>query len=181
MHTNILEVLGQATAEQHTTGLDWYREAHDVAAEYGDVRAGAGVLAAVSPMLSWERNVIVARNAFAEGHVTGVLSRNAAKGNAILAGADPLDVLGGDKVRSFYMNILNPEGTDAVTVDRHAYDVATGVRIAENNRPKLSKKHYNAIADEYRRAAAIVGLAPSQVQAITWTVWRDKWGWRKVA
>ena len=61
MHTNILEVLGQATAEQHATGLDWYREAHEVAAEDGDVRAGAGVLAAVSPLVSWERNVIVAR------------------------------------------------------------------------------------------------------------------------
>jgi hypothetical protein len=46
----------------------------------------------------------------------------------IRGGASPLDVLGGDKVRSFYKNILNPADNVTVTIDR------TLIRLSPVNR-----------------------------------------------
>ena len=56
------------------------------------------------------------------------LKSNVDKALAILNGAAPLDILGGDKVRTFYGNIVNPWG-EGVTIDRHAYDIVTGKQI----------------------------------------------------
>lgn len=178
-HNHILAVLADATDSQMAEGLAWYGDAHAIAAEAGDVRIGAGVIAALSPLMSWERNVELARDAFRNGHAAGALSRNVAKADAILDGADPLTVLGGDKVRSFYLNILDPFDTEPVTVDRHAYDIATGDRNAENDRPGIKGKRYRDLADLYRSAAAEAGIIPNQLQSITWTVWRERWAWRK--
>lgn len=181
MHTNILTVLDNATAEQRESGLTWYENAHQIAAESGDVRMGAGIIAALSPMMSWDRNVALARRTWTDGKASGALGRNVAKADSILNGADPLDVLGGLKVRSFFLNILDPSDPTPVTIDRHAYDIALGERNTENDRPSLSNKRYAHLSDQYRLAAAEVGLVPNQVQAITWEAWRSRWAWRKVA
>lgn len=177
----ILDVYRQATLQELQDGLDWYRDAHSIAVALDPARpyAAAGVLAALSPMMAWGQNVNVAARAYAEGHATGALYRNCAKADAIMAGAEPLDVLGGDKVCNFYKAIANPHDGSAVVIDRHAFDIAVG-RITNNkSRAALGRKGvYEAFARAYARAAKAIAvetgmdISPCQVQSVTWTVWR---------
>jgi len=172
------------TPDQLQRGLCWYAEAHghasELAAEFGyTVDAAAGVIAALSPQTGWWQNLMLARQAcelgeMVQGH-TGDAMR---KVNEILAdpNTQPLDVLGGLKVRSFYRNIVSG-GWDReyVTIDRHAFDIATGVRL---NGSSLTPKRYEATATVYRRAADILGMTPAQAQATAWVIHRDALGIR---
>ena len=179
---NILAVWNRATAEQIAEGMEWYGVAHTLALELSpaDVHRGAGILAALSPNESWERNVILARRTIAENGLTGgTLGNSVTKANAILAGAEPLSVMGkGLKTRSFYVNIADPLDDTTVTIDRHAYDVALDLKNAENDRLSLTPKRYEAFSVAYRGAARTLGILPSQVQAVTWVAWRSRWAWR---
>lgn len=174
---NVLAVYTRATADEITNGTNWYQTAHDIATLIAPtVEAGAGVIAALSPMMGWDRNVMLATKAFADGHASGALSRNVAKADAIMAGAAPLDVLGGKKVRSFYSNILDPAGTH-VTIDRHAFDIVAGRVTTDKEKGTLSNKGvYEAHEAAYVEAGEILGLTGSQMQAITWVTWRREKG-----
>jgi hypothetical protein len=172
------------TADQLKRGVCWYEEAHghasELAAEFGyTTEAAAGVIAALSPQTGWWQNLMLARQAcelgeLIQGH-TGDAMR---KVNTILAdpNVNPLDALGGLKVRSFYRNIVSG-GWDRefVTIDRHAYDIATGVRL---NGSSLTPKRYEATAETYRRASKILGMTPAQAQATAWVIHRDALGIR---
>lgn len=113
---------------------------------------------------------------------------NMAKAVEMYRGADPDQVLGGHKTRSFFNNIADPqnkEGRNDVTMDSHAVSLAVGARIA-NSAPQLDKLFttgqvkrenvsgtYSLFADAYRAVAAKHGLQPNQLQAITWVHWRN--------
>lgn len=171
---NILAVLDEATADELEAGTRWYAEAHNLACELDpdNVRRAAGVIAALSPQVSWTRNEVMAREVYFYGDTRGLRS-NVDKARAIHAGADPDDVLGGNKVRAFYANIADPENSPAVTVDRHAYDVARGRRGTDADRTDLAlPRVYGAFVAAYERAAHASGLTPLQVQAATWVAWR---------
>lgn len=178
MKSNILAVLETASPEQLDSGLNWYSDARTIAKEFPSMVHGAGVIAALSPMLSWKRNVILARMAFEKGIASGCLGSSCAKANLILQGHDPRTVLGGDKVTSFWHNIAFVD-SDRVTIDRHAYDIAMGLRNSENDRPSLKGKRYEMFANAYRDAAKVAGLRPYQLQAITWEVWREQYAYKK--
>ena len=171
---NITAVFDRANQSEVESGMFWYPTAHRIALESGSVERGAGIIAALSPMMPWDRNVELARDAFATDIAYGGLSKNVAKAQAIIDGANPLDVLGGDKVRTFYGNIVNPWG-DGVTIDRHAYDIAVGIRHG-NKRPGIGKKVYREFSAAYIQAAMGLGVFPAELQAITWTVWRREIG-----
>jgi hypothetical protein len=95
--------------------------------------------------------------------------------NRILAGENTIDVLKGDKTRNFAQVIANPTDQCAVVVDRHAFDVAINEVTNDKIRGQLKNKgEYDKFANAYREAARIVGASPSQVQAVTWVVWREK-------
>jgi hypothetical protein len=187
---NIIDVWNRATAEQVSSGLTWYADAHDLALDLadGDAVKGAGVLAALSPQEAWTRNIVLARQAFStEGLQGGTLGRSIANAARILAGEHPLDVLGnGDarkalKTRAFYANIVDPADSFTVTIDRHAFDVALNLRAADNKRVGLTPTRYAAFSEAYRAAADTLGVLPQQVQAVTWTAWRERWAWKKDA
>lgn len=174
---NILVVLGRAKPEHYREGIDWYEHAHTLArvlaGQHGiSVEQTAGVLAALSPQLSWPRNVTYAEQFLATGDAP-VLGRSKRAAARIVAGEPPPSVLQGPKVRAFFANIVDPDGSDAVTVDRHAHDVAVGQRFGDARRSLLGRQGgYDLLAAAFRLAAAKVGLAPSAVQAITWLAWR---------
>lgn len=179
---NVLTVWEDATDAQRDSGMNWYEFAHAFALEIsgGDITRGAGVIAALSPNKAWPVNMTLARRAFEDGEASGTLGNAVGKANAILAGSDPLEVLGnGLKTRNFYLNIRRPECAEAVTIDRHAYDVALGERNAENKRLSLTPGRYEAFCEVYRLAALETGVIPQQMQAVTWEAWRDRWAWRK--
>lgn len=180
---NVLSVYYSATPDNLRNGVSWYLDANNFAAmlvEIYDIpganlEMAAGVIAAMSPMMEWSLNKRVAATAFARGNANGAgLARNCAKANAILAGANPLDILGGNKVRAFYRTIVEPTGDIDPVIDRHAFDIAVGKVTDDKTRGILGRKGmYESFAGVYREAARLSGIGSAQMQAVTWMQWRE--------
>lgn len=174
---NIIAVWSEATDDQRARGANWYRTAHQLAdflAE-GDVRTGAGVIAALSANKSWDLNQRMARRALKEGTLSGHTAANLAKAAKIMAGADPAEVLPMDaKTGNFYRCILDPDDQEAVCIDRHAHDIAVGRPYGDADRGLSAKGRYAVLSLAYRNAAAKLGVSPSTLQATTWVVWTER-------
>jgi hypothetical protein len=173
---NIMTVWYLASDDQIRQGREWYRSAHETAAMLadGDVKVGAGLLAALSPQTAWWLNVELACDAFDSGNASRHTSDSTSKANRILAGIDPEDVLPMQrKTGQFYRCILDPSDPVAVCIDRHAHDVAVGIPYGDWSRGLSAKGRYNLLAHCYWEAAQRLGELPSVVQATTWVAWRD--------
>lgn len=180
--TRIARLFRSATDDEMSTGLTWYGHAHllcsDMARTYGvDVATAAGVMAALSPQNRWEKNVIDTRTALEAGTAAGLHTGcQVRKADAILDGADPLDVLRGTKERSFYANIVDPMDPVPVTIDRHAHDIAVGAVYGMADRGLSAAGRYANISRAYRNAAALLSreygrtFTAAQVQAVVWQV-----------
>jgi hypothetical protein len=186
--SNVLAVYNGAFENHLRYGLSWYPTAHRAALRMGGGRAqhlsrNAGIIAALSPLNGWTNNVNKAaelisrrgRITVIKGQPNGIgLPDNVIKAIRIYKGEQPLDVLGGDKVRAFYRTILDPTADIDPVIDRHAFDIAVGEVTDDKRRGILSRKGvYHQFGLIYREAAAIVGISPSQMQAITWVAWRE--------
>jgi len=173
---NILSVWSNATGDEVEEGERWYRTAHETAALLadGDIRTGAGLLAALSPQTAWWLNVELACEAFEAGTASRHTGDACGKANKILAGVDPEEVLPMTrKTGHFYRCILNPDDPMSVCVDRHAYDIAIGVPLGDWNRGLSAHGRYALLAHCYWEAAQRVGQNPSTVQAVCWVAWRN--------
>ena len=185
----------RASADAHAYGDEWYSAAFTfstgLSERYGiTVRQAVGVVAALSPSCAWDRNMLLADELLRTGDCSHMYGDAIRKARRIAAGEDPLDVLGGDKVRSFFHNILEWQTSEHVTVDRHAFDIAMGRETSDRERKVLETggrrvadvcgEHttgsYQLLADAYRSAARILGVRPHQVQAVTWCQWRAEKG-----
>jgi len=157
-------------------GLEWYDDAHAFAKYLSPnkISKGAGVLAALSPMMGWDSNKKQALRAFQSLTAEGLgLTANCIKAERILYGADPLTVLSGNKVRAFYSTILDPKGFDIPVIDRHAFDIAVGRVTDDATRSLLGKRGvYAEFGAAYVQAAKTAGVSASQMQAVTWVAWR---------
>ena len=172
---NILTVYRSASAGQVKDGMNWYSEAHSLALVLDPTNPlrAAGIIAAFSPRVPWRRNVALAVQTYADGVAAPkCLGRSVAKAQAILDGKDVVDTLKGPKTVAFALTIADPTDPMAVVVDRHAMSVAIG-RSATDEDQKGLKRTYELFAACYREAARRAGIAPSQMQAITWVVWRE--------
>lgn len=173
---NIIRVWEQATDDQRERGANWYRTAHQLAdfLSEGDVKTGAGVIAALSANKSWDLNQRMARRALRDGVLSGHTSANLAKAAKIMSGVDPAEVLPMDaKTGNFYRCILDPDDQEAVCIDRHAHDVAVGRPYGDADRGLGAKGRYAVLSLAYRNAAAKLGVTPSVLQATTWVVWTE--------
>jgi len=174
---NIAAVYKRATDSEHAAGLSWYSDAHNLALTLSpnDVWKGAGVIAAFSPLKRWETNVRMAQRAFDTGIASGHTNLCNGIAQRILDGAHPLDVMRGDKTRSFTQAIAtNGNGTIA-TIDRHAHDIAVGYYSTDKNR-NIGKRLYRDMASAYLECADYFGISVNAMQAITWIVWRREKG-----
>ena len=183
--SNILSIYNSASEHALRTGLSWYSDAHATAKRLGGgrekhVARNAGIIAAMSPLMTWESNKQAAeRIVSSRGKATeGIgLKANLKKANLIYSGADPMDVLKGNKVIAFYQTILNPYGDIIPVIDRHAFDVAVGEVTSNARRNALAKNGvYHEFASAYREAAIIAGIGSAQMQAVTWVSWRERKG-----
>jgi hypothetical protein len=182
---NILAVYDRATATDIGEGLAWYNRANALAWEldHADHRRAAGVIAALSPLLRWEKNVEYARLVYSlvgydideVVNYVPVLRGSARKALTIANRlAAPTEVLGGIKVTSFYHNIAFPYETQHVTIDKHAVDLADGIYRGYKDSPSIGKRKYEEYSQYYRAAASRAGVSAPHMQAITWTVWRKE-------
>ena len=171
---NILKVY--RTAEVDHKGYAWYAAASllasELAREYGIQRIQAcGVIAALSANKGWEENKRIARLFLAEG----VVKHTATMGDkawAILRTSDEteiLEILNGQKISSFFLNIWRPTEETRVTIDRHAVAIAVGL-VPDSL--QMTDAQYRFFEDAYRRAASKVSILPHQMQAVTWVKWR---------
>ena len=173
---NILAVYNGASADNMRSGISWYNDAHNFAISLDKrVEVSAAVIAVLSPNTSWSANKTLALRAFSQASGEGCgFPDKVNKVNRIFAGESPFDVVRGPKVTAFFQTILNPWDSDITPViDRHAQDIADGIRNTEKSRKVPTGKAYSAYADGYRAVSRTVGLPPHMVQAITWEAWRE--------
>lgn len=166
--------------ELYQQGLNWYTAAYDQAVFLADYYSTysttqvAGVLAALSPQVSWKRNLELAESAIVSHlsglPITGQTGDNCTKAQRILDGSSPLDVLGGLKVRAFYQCIMAKGQTDSVCIDRHA--LAAWYCPGQVVWGSLTPKRYHAVAADYVTAARVLGVSPAVCQAVVWCAWR---------
>jgi hypothetical protein len=176
--TSILSVYDRADADAVRDGEDWYpamfRLMREHAATSGlSVRQCAAIYAATSINTPWARNLELAARAIADGGLSGgTLGMVVRKVNAIVAGADIDGTLTSDprnrKIVNFTRNLSGDY--DAVTVDRWAHRVATNGERDDVPTGAL----YETLAEAYRTAAAMRGVTPATMQAVTWVVARGK-------
>ena len=188
---NIMACYRAADSVQVTEGLLWYsdaqKQAHNIAAKYGiAVYIVVAVIAALSPNNKWTRNVVNADAliaAFLRGDgidAVKVSTYHAMKKKAwdILAARPDYDgakrMLKGQKITSFFMDIM---GEFNVTIDGHARNIAYDEKVGlTDDRTNIGVREYRALQAAYEEAARRLKLMPYQLQAITWRVWRDRWG-----
>jgi hypothetical protein len=175
---NILAVLDRATPEEWAEGANWYPAANSfavgLAEKYGfRLWQTAAAIAALSPQVSWSRNVTMAEALCAGRPAGGQTGANIAKARAALRGEM---TLGGPKVRAFFWNIYQPEAEDVVTIDRHAVAIAFGRPLGDVERIRAlsTPRKYRTYAEAYQRAAKDVGMPANTLQAITWVRWRNE-------
>lgn len=176
-------MLDQASVEDVVVGAAWYRKASDIACRIAkhfhiSKRKACGVVAALSPGCTWEQSLYDAVNVCqSRGWVkVSTYKDNLIKALKILHGEDPEEILGGLKTFCFFHNIMNPETSTLVTVDRHAIRIAAGTRkLSDRRMSRLSDTAgYHKIAEAYRSVADAVGLTPPEIQAITWVAFRSQ-------
>jgi len=187
---NIIKKFREASPETVESGTHWYERAQEEAVRVGsgNMRKGAGVIAALSPLTLFDRNVAQAHTLRMTGKIPDALiPANVVKAKRIMAGEDPDDVLGGHKVRSFFENIHDPSNTEPVTIDRHAHDIALGHPFVgmggadprgdgDKMSPDLGLRsygRYHHFVHAYKMASQQLDIkVPNQTQAITWATHR---------
>lgn len=168
----ILVAFSRADDRSFAEGLTWYPVARDLAIELaGDVTEGAGVIAALSPQVSWERNIDLARDAYHD-YWHGQVYNAIWKARRIITGADPDEVLPrGKKTWCFYHTIADPSSRHVV-IDRHACAIAEGVPV-RCDPGRIGVVRYHERAADYLAAADYLGRPVSEVQAVTWCARRN--------
>lgn len=188
MIDNILSMYRSSSEFDKAAGKFWYPAARvqceGLASEFCvDLERVVYATAALSPMLKWETNIAATRAVLQDRRPLAVFSSNVEKAAHILWDSEDWQRhLSGNKVTSFARNILGDVNT--VTVDTWAWRIAEGVLAGSP--PNLDKSGlYWLIAEEYRAAAAHVGLLPSELQAITWVTIRrlvtNRTGWGQLS
>ena len=178
----ILDTLEMASPQHKLEGEQWYEVARRFARSiHHNELSGAGVLAALSPRVTWSENQAGARvicNAALSGEdmpLEGVagLQANHIKAWHIANGDwkfSPLEYLnkskGNFKVNNFFRNITGM--SDYVTVDKWSAEVAEGFEVLGS----VVGKQYLGIERAYQEASFECPYTPRDLQAITWCVKR---------
>jgi hypothetical protein len=157
-------------------GLVWYNQAHAQCQELSDrhgvpLEKVAAIVAVLSPGTAWERNIRDAESIiqYREQATVTTYGANKAKACAILDSSNYYQFVRGNKVQSFHSNILYPETSESVTLDRHMLRFILKPRNdKELNKIFSSSRNYQAIASRIRRKAHKMNIRPCQLQAMLW-------------
>lgn len=185
---NILKYYNLSTDLQKSNGLKWYKEAYNfclgISNKTGlEVYRIIGVLAALSPQCSWDRNKEITYLFCVNKIDTGLhTSQQINKAYASLSANNPDEIFNlltkeGIKTSCFYWNILlHGMNTGKATIDRHAIGIS--IQDPTNTAPltdslQMTKKQYDFFVTCYCKAAKKVNLLPQDLQAITWLTYRE--------
>lgn len=184
MTRRLLRLYDAATPVQAAAGSRWYTEARTFADSIAEgtpytSEQVAGVIAVLSPQVSWDLNMEGAREAV-HAHQTGQTvfvysgyTANAQKALRVLDG--DMDAIRGPKVMAFHRAIMGD--LSACTVDVW---VARACRSRLENTAKVFRadempgaRERRAMQEAIRRTALARGTSPAEAQARCWTVVRD--------
>lgn len=180
----LVAALGEATDQDIVQGLEWYQVHHDIVQSVsGTFHMPPDNIAAAMSCLSANTRWEWARDAtidLVQAHRWGkplptlpTVGRQAKKAIAVLS----VDKRGrallphvatkvGQKTRSFYLNLLDPNDPEPVTLDRWMWR-CVGRHVG-------TVRLYRIMAEAIREIAENCNLLPNQVQAIIWTVSRKR-------
>lgn len=177
MSENLIRLYHEARPAEITSGLQWYPTAHNIVIEWADtyqlsIATVASVIAAISPQVSWSRNLIIAKDILAGDppSIGGAIGANVEKAKRIREdhATNIVDYFPtGPKVASFAANLMGD--WNVVTVDTHASQAALLNPLAT---PRLTIPAYAAFATAYQQAAKSLGMLPAHLQAIIWVHWK---------
>ena len=183
---NILKIYNLTTEEER---FDWYQDANDYAEELSWLgvftntekedgsahRKACGVIAALSPLKTWQQNKKIAYDLIETGEA-GHIKQFVDKANKIIDcdGSDEaiLAILNGRKITSFYLNIMYPHKAEFVTIDRHALSIALGCWTSEKDYAGMTANQYNFFVQCFTLAAMKADISPVLMQSSTWVRWR---------
>lgn len=135
----------------------------------------AGMYAALSPMNTWDTNVSNIIDVVRDGTGASVNTPdvNLYKAIQILYGANPLDVLGGSKVRAFFRAINDPDDRSSVPVDRHLINCALGVFPGKSSQARMAHDAglYSRVERVYSELGQREGTG-NRLAAVVWFVQR---------
>jgi len=90
-----------------------------------------------------------------------------------LWGEDFLSFTVGPKTRAFYLNILNPDDPNPVTIDGHLTNAAMDTRLTMKQAIWAKGNwNYEQIAGAIRAIGFCRDMVPNQVQSIVWHTWK---------
>lgn len=179
MRNRLLSIYGAASGDVIEAGRLWYPDAENVIADLSrEYQLGrprvAAIVAVLSPRQRWRKNIEGAR-AVLEGEPWRApgFDGNRHKAEALAAG-EPLEVIiGGEKVTSFWANLIGSR--TAVTVDVWAQRAALG--HYHPHQPKRGR--YDRLVSIYRAAAESAGETPREFQSIIWNAIRPAVEYKK--
>jgi len=174
---NILSFYHKSSNEDRR---DWYAEANLFAKELSEqydisISICTGVISALSPVKTWSQNKICADKMIAVGKSNHMKQfENKAKEILSSDGSDKsiLGILRGSKISSFYLNIMYPNNSENVTIDRHALSVSLGKWITDEDYRGMTKVQYQFFVDCYKYTAKQIEISPLLLQSSTWEVFR---------
>ena len=173
----ILNIYGKSNDSDR---LDWYKDAHDYATllskRYSvSVAKCVGVISALSPVKTWSQNKQCADSFLKTGDARHMKTfENKAIEIVNSNGTDNSikDILRGRKIISFYDNIMYPNTSREVTIDRHALSIALGWWIKDEDYAGMTDKQYKFFQDCYIYTSEILGIPPLLLQSSTWVRFR---------
>ena len=204
---NILDVWERADGDVITEGSEWYRLANTIASNVGMVLVnnlmsgldqrnmlvgGAGIVSALSPQTSWDRNIAnafyfadtLSKPSFCTGvaytkalNIVDVLYKTLIPEKPTDITLDEMDIIlgkGAFKTKAFFHNILDPNGDYTPTIDRHAISIWLGRKATEKEllHHGGSLKAYTKLGDSYKKVAKHLNIHYNDLQATTWIQWR---------
>lgn len=178
---NILEVYNRAG---EAFANDWYKEANEYAsylAAMHDVPVSkvCGIIAALSPVKKWHENKLCASTFLATGDAKHIKCFSQ-KAKDILESDGEVttiaEILNGRKITAFFLNILNPNCSNAITIDRHALSIIVGYSVTDKQYRGITGTQYEFFVLAYHLAAKKAGISPILMQSTTWQQWRTEKG-----
>jgi hypothetical protein len=171
----------QLAMESNPDDRNWYQDAYNFALELSyqynvGVQRVVGIIAALSPMKSWHENKRLAEE-YLKGNRYGTYGTLLGKADEIMylehdnvSDENILDILNGQKISAFYLNINHYEKSTTVTVDRHAVEIAMDTILSDH---AMTSKQYAFFQNVYIIASDKLGYLPHELQAVTWVSWRN--------
>ena len=173
---NILKIWTQTSESER---FDWYESAHNFAknntSNEVELSKFIGVIAALSPLKSWNQNKSLAYDVYngkKSGHMPVFIGKALNILNSNGKDYTILDILKGNKISSFYLNIRYFNDFQHITIDRHALSIALGHKITDMEYAGMTTKQYNFFVQCYIYTAKSIGVNPLLLQSATWVKYR---------